>query len=64
MSDLEKAGYNQGEMSPKVEDYQKADSEFSQSGFSRTLDYIERQDAHQKTRASKIKGQEYVGRYS
>jgi hypothetical protein len=64
MSDLEKAGYHQGEMSPKVEDYQKSDSEFSQSGHNDTLNYIGRQDAHQKAGASKIKGQEYVGRYS
>lgn len=59
-----KEGYVQGDMSPKVEDYQKPASDFSQEGFSKTLDYVGRQDARQRSEAGKIKGQGYKGRYS
>lgn len=57
-------GHTLGEMSPTVDNYQKPHSDFSQEGFSRTLDYIERQDNHQKMSASKIKAHSYSGRYS
>lgn len=60
----ETMGYKQGDMSPKVEDYQKPMSNYSQEGFSKTDQYIERQDAFQSKEASKIKGQGYKGRYS
>ena len=59
-----KAGYVQGDMSPHVEDYQKPMSDFSQEGFSKTLDYIERQDAFQKREAKDVEKQGYKGRYS
>ncbi len=61
---MAKAGYVQGDMSPKVEDYQKPAKDFSQEGFSKTLDYVERQDAFQAREASGIKKQAYKGRYS
>ena len=61
---MAKHGYVQGEMSPKVEDYQKPHSDYSQEGFSKTLEYVERQDAFQKREASEIKRQAYKGRYS
>ena len=57
-------GYVQGDMSPKVEDYQRPHSDFSQEGFSKTLEYVERQDHHQKMAAHDIKKQAYQGRYS
>lgn len=61
---MAKAGYTQGDMSPKVEDYQRPDSNFSQTGFSRTTEYIERQDAFVAKECSEIKSQAYKGRYS
>ena len=61
---MSKAGYTQGDMSPKVSDYQKPISNFSQEGFSRTTSYVERQDAFQGKEASEIKKQGYKGRYS
>jgi hypothetical protein len=61
---MSKAGYTQGDMSPKVEDYQRPASDYSQEGFSKTLDYIERQDRFQAHECSEIKKQAYKGRYS
>jgi len=58
------AGKTQGDMSPRVEDYQKPMSNFAESGFSKTLQYVERQDKFQKKEASEIKKQHYQGRYS
>jgi len=57
-------GKKQGDMAPHVEDYQKPASDYSQQGFSRTTEYIERQDAYQAKEASRVKGQSYKGRYS
>lgn len=57
-------GHNQGDMSPKVESYQKPMKDFSQEGFSKTTQYIERQDAFQGKEASEIKKSAYKGRYS
>lgn len=59
-----KAGYLQGEMSPHVKDYQKPSKDFSQEGFSKTLEYVERQDAFQHKEAKGIEKQGYRGRYS
>jgi len=59
-----KAGYEQGDMSPKVRDYQKPRKDFSQEGFSKTTEYVERQDAFQGKEASMIDKQDYKGRYS
>ena len=61
---MSKAGYVQGDMSPKVDEYQKPTSDFSQSGFSRTTDYIERQDRQCSKAAGDIRKQGYEGRYS
>jgi hypothetical protein len=57
-------GYVQGDMAPKVENYERPMSDFAESGFSKTLEYIERQDKHQKEAAHDIKKQHYMGRYS
>lgn len=61
---MSKAGYVQGDMSPKVENYEKPMGDFAESGFSKTLEYVERQDKHQKMAAHDIKKQHYMGRYS
>ena len=53
-----------GDMSPKVEDYQKPMSNYSQEPFGKTLNYVERQDSHQNKAASDLKKQAYKGRYS
>ncbi len=59
-----KKGYAQGDMAPKVSDYQKPMSAFSQAGFTKTDEYIERQDMHQKQMARDVEKQAYKGRYS
>lgn len=61
---MNKMGYKQGDMSPKVEDYQKPMNDFSQSGFSKTTEYVERQDSFQAKEAAEIRKQDYKGRYS
>jgi len=61
---MSKAGYVQGNMNPHVEDYQKPMKDFSQEGFSKTLEYIERQDMFQGKEAKEIEKQSYKGRYS
>lgn len=62
--DLAHGGYNQGDMSPKVDNYQKPESEFAERGFSKTLEYIERQDKMQSGMAKDLNKQAYQGRYS
>ncbi len=62
--DMAMAGLNQGDMSPRIKDYQKPSKDYSQEGFSKTLDYIERQDKFQGTEASTVEKQAYHGRYS
>lgn len=61
---MAKAGYTQGDMSPHVEDYQKPEKDFAERGFSKTLEYIERQDKHQGMMAKELNKQAYNGRYS
>jgi hypothetical protein len=61
---MSRMGYDQGNMSPHVEDYQKPMSDFSQEGFSKTTKYVERQDAFQAKESRDIKKQAYKGRYS
>lgn len=61
---MNKAGYAQGDMSPKVEDYHASESAFPERGFSKTTDYIERQDAFRMREAKGIEKQGYKGRYS
>lgn len=59
-----KKGLAQGDMNPSVKDYQKQMSSYSQEGFSKTLDYVERTDAHENKSANKIEKNSYKGRYS
>lgn len=56
-------GVKQGDMAPDVKDYQRKGSAYTEHGFSKTTDYIERKDKHEAAAASKIKGQAYKGRY-
>lgn len=58
------AGYKQGDMSPHVADYQKPEKDFAERGFSKTDEYIERQDRFQGREAKQVKKQAYMGRYS
>jgi hypothetical protein len=64
MSDMGKKGHNQGDMSPTVKDYQKPESVYPETGFSKTTQYIERNDKRQNEMSKDIKKQHYVGRYS
>lgn len=57
-------GLEQGDMSPKIDDYQKPMKNFSQEGFSKTLQYIERKDSFEHKEATDIEKQAYKGRYS
>ena len=59
-----KRGYDQGNMSPTVEDYQKPLSEYSQKDFGKTTEYIPRHNAFESKESSRIKKQDYKGRYS
>jgi len=61
---LGKAGYEQGNMKPHVEDYQLPKDAYSQMAYGNTLNYISRQDESQKKAAKQIKNQAYKGRYS
>lgn len=61
---MSKAGYTQGDMSPRVEDYQKPEKDFAERGFSKTTEYVERQDMRQSKMASGVSKQAYQGRYS
>lgn len=61
---MKDAGVKQGDMSPHVKDYQKPEKDFPERGFSKTLDYIERQDKFQGKESKEIKKQGYMGRYS
>jgi len=61
---MAKAGYVQGDMSPHVKDYQKPEKDFAERGFSKTLDYVERQDKRQSSMAKDLNKQAYNGRYS
>ena len=57
-------GVKQGDMSPKVDDYQSPMASFSQEGFSKTTEYVERQDMHRNRAAKDVEKQAYKGRYS
>lgn len=61
---MSKAGYTQGDMNPHVEDYQKPSDDFAERGFSKTTEYIERQDRSQDRMAKGLNKQSYQGRYS
>lgn len=62
--DLAMAGSKLGEMSPKLKDFQRPMKDFSQDGYNRTLEYVERQNRIQGVEATKIEKQAYKGRYS
>jgi len=59
-----KHGYVQGDMKPTVEDYQKPEGDFAERGFSKTTEYVERQDKHQSGMCKGLNKQAYQGRYS
>lgn len=61
---MDKKGYIQGDMSPKVEDYQAPMSVYSQKEFGKTTEYIERQDRLRNMAAKDVEKQAYKGRYS
>lgn len=61
---MSKAGYSQGDMKPTVETYQKPEKDFAERGFSKTTEYIERQDMRQSNMAKDVNKQAYRGRYS
>ncbi len=58
-----KMGYSQGDMKPKVSDYQAKMSEFAGKQPGKTTEYIERRDRIQTQVAKKIESQAYKGRY-
>ncbi len=57
-------GHKQGDMSPHVEEYQKPEKDFAERQFSKTLDYVERQNKFQGAMAKDLDKQSYKGRYS
>jgi hypothetical protein len=61
---MSKRGYDQGNMSPTVESYQKPEKDFAERGFSKTDEYIERQDGRQAGMSKDLNKQAYKGRYS
>jgi len=62
--DMSMKGLNQGDMSPHIKDFQRPEKVFSQEGFSKTLEYIERQNSFTEKEAKGIEKQAYNGRYS
>lgn len=62
--DMAMKGLNQGDMSPSIKDFQRPEKVYSQEGFSKTLDYIERQNSFTGKEADGIEKQAYKGRYS
>ena len=61
---MSKAGYEQGDMKPHVESYQKSEKDFAERQFGKTTEYIERQDREQSGMARDLDKQSYRGRYS
>lgn len=61
---MAKRGYEQGDMKPTVESYQKPEKDFAERGFNKTDEYIERQDKMQSAMARGLDKQSYKGRYS
>lgn len=61
---MSKHGYHQGDMKPTVESYQKPEKDFAERGFSKTDEYIERQDKRQAGMSKGLNKQAYQGRYS
>ena len=61
---MAKKGYAQGDMRPTVESYQKPEKDFAERGFSKTTEYVERQNKRQSGMAKGLDKQSYDGRYS
>jgi hypothetical protein len=61
---MDKYSKEQGNMSPTVEDYQRPVSNYSQEGFSKTTEYVERNNAYVGKEAAEVRKQAYKGRYS
>jgi len=61
---MAKRGYEQGDMKPTVESYQKPEKDFAERGFNKTTEYVERQDKMQSGMARGLDKQAYKGRYS
>jgi len=61
---MAKRGYEQGDMKPTVESYQKPEKDFAERGFNKTTEYVERQDKMQSGMARGLDKQSYKGRYS
>lgn len=61
---MAKRGYEQGDMKPTVESYQKGEKDFSQRDENKTTEYIERQDRCQSKMCKDVNKQAYKGRYS
>lgn len=61
---MAKRGYEQGDMKPTVESYQKPEKAFSQHDENKTTEYVERQDRRQDEMAKDVDKQAYRGRYS
>lgn len=61
---MSRKGYEQGDMRPTVESYQKPEKDFAERGFNKTTEYIERQDRMQSGMAKDLEKQSYNGRYS
>ena len=57
-------GYEQGHMTPTVEDFQRPMADYAEHDFSKTTSYIERHNAYEGREAKDIKKQDYKGRYS
>lgn len=57
-------GEHIGNMTPTVEDMQRPNSEYSQHFLNQTTEYIPRHNRYESKEASKIKKQDYKGRYS
>jgi hypothetical protein len=62
--DMAMKGVDQGDMSPHIKDYQKPEGEFAERGFSKTLEYVQRQDRMQGGMSKGLNKQSYNGRYS
>lgn len=56
-------GHKLGDMSPEVKDYQCPDSCYTDRQPGKTTEYVERQERMVESEASKIRSQEYKGRY-
>jgi hypothetical protein len=63
MAKMNREGYDQGNMSPKVESYQRPSGSLAGNQPGKTVDYIARQNAMVNKEASDVRKQDYKGRY-